>query len=466
MRLSRRARRADRVELDCRAVGHALLIHSRGKLDAHARSFAGGLAADRENTVVVVDLPATPPDGTWESIAGILVPHGRSFRLIFGRADGARSIAAAQELANRLGRTVFAPDGKVLPAGGGALFVPPGRGWGWLRFDPGRPAVPHSRRFAAPRWDAVGPSPPWPTSVAGVAEPIPGGVWLRPAAGQDPRAQRSLLVANMNCRTDVLKVVLGRPGAPELSLDDIARFWDILSPGTRSLARFIQFGPVAVPAGASLGQALANRLTHPVNVYTGLPMAGVSGESRGEVIALAADGSLGHRPFVRELVYRPSQHTDGVTSPPVLLGHRQPVAGLPHVGADSYQYAPDVVLEVIQSGLWLRPPAEPADAFAVRVTPADANTVTIYFDASTPWTAARMHSLAEDLRGKLDPAISRVCPILPAGERPTGQEKPGDLGAELAVALDTGETSGTAEATVAIEYAATATDRMAAPSRN
>lgn len=414
MRLPLRFPRDSGPGLDCRAVGHALLIHPRGEPSPRAVLFAGGLAEDLQHTLVVVDLPAGSDEAVWESVARVLSGRPGSFRLVFGRGAREEIKTAGQWLADRLKRVVLAPDGEVLPAAGGALFVPADRGSGWLRFRPGKASEWDSQRFPKPFWELSAANRSWETSLSGMVEPLPGGVWLHGRQEEPGRpANRRRLVDSLPCRTDRFAVVLGSPGAPALPLADVARFWDSVLPSARALVRFVPYGPVGLPEGGVLGQGLADALNQPVVLYAGLPVQSRRDDAP-DVHVVREDGSLGWRPFARELAYVPATATHGRVAPPALFGCRAPVDGVAEISAGVYEYAPEAVLEVIQSGLWLRPPEEPPNGNEIRSVPPSTGHATILFDQSSPATAERMRTLAEDVLDRLDPAARESFRVTPA----------------------------------------------------
>jgi hypothetical protein len=412
-RLGRGRSKDPRIEL--RTAGRALLIYRQEKFDQQAQDFADGLAEDTENTLVVLDLPADSPPDCWNSVADLLERRGGdgSLRLVFGWRSGGTEAAVAQLLADRLAREVIAPDGPVVPAAGGVLFVPDSHGTGWLRFGPGRAARWDSQRFPKPGWEFTVPREPRPCGRAGVAEPLPGGVWVRDTYG-GPRIEehRRRLVNHLPCRHDSLTVVLGRPGAPALPFDDVARFCDMILPGMRASTRFVPYGPADVPGGGSLGQALADLLDEPVVCCTGLPTSGRTAADPCDLYAMGEDGSFGWRPFAREVRYEPARDPSGAEPPVTVLDHRPPAEGLAQIAAGVYALASDAVVEVVQSGLWVRPPAEPAGASTVRAAPARPGHVVIRYDSGSEQTADRMRWLAEEVLAGLDPATREVGQVM------------------------------------------------------
>jgi hypothetical protein len=96
----------------------------------------------------------------------------------------------------------------------------------------------------------------------------------------------------------------------------------------------------------------------------------------------------------------------------VLLDHRCPVPGLPEITRGVYWYAPDAVIEVVQSGLWIRPPVEGPHAAAVRCLPPDPPAHNVLFDAGPD--ADRMCQLAHEVTACLHPSTRHASRVLPA----------------------------------------------------
>ncbi|MEU2778031.1 hypothetical protein ABZ646_35375, partial [Streptomyces sp. NPDC007162] len=97
-----------------------------------------------------------------------------------------------------------------------------------------------------------------------------------------------------------------------------------------------------------------------------------------------------------------------------------PVRALPAVAPGVYQYAPDVVLEVVQSGLWVRSPAESPAGHAVRSSPADPAYPAVLYDGTNPMAADRMRFIAYELLRGLDPSFGRLSRIMPSSEAARG----------------------------------------------
>ncbi|WP_433870161.1 hypothetical protein [Saccharopolyspora sp. CA-218241] len=414
--LTRRRRDEPDVPLMKQTVGNALVVSPERRMTPAAQEMALAVAPDTEHDMVVVDLPGDLPISAWDSVAALLPRHRRGVRLVLGGRSREATALAGQWLSERLGRTVVAPDGVIFRGTGGTLFVHSGKGSGWVRFRPGKAPEWEAKRFPRPMWDASVVES-WPTSSVGVAEPIPGGVWIHPAV-RDARAggHWERLTRGMPCQPEVLTIVLGCPGAPALSLDDVARFWRRLDPALRDRVRFVQYGPVHLPEGDALGQALADLLYTKVACYTGMP---VGSPHAPDVYTMLPDGELGWHSFARELGYAPRGHAAHQDAP-VLLSHRPPFTGLEQIAPAVYWYTPDAVLEVVQSGLWVRPPEDAQNADAVRAEPGSAEVNVLSYDAADERRAARMRRLAEDVLARLDPATRVRCRIAPASEAGRG----------------------------------------------
>ncbi|MET9530448.1 hypothetical protein ABZY02_07730 [Streptomyces sp. NPDC006649] len=416
-RLAKAALRAVGPTLEARSVGNALLIHPRGFVDNRALAFSERLAADPQHTLVVLDLPARPDNDVWETVARTLDRKGNSFRLIPGRGTREDVQRAARWLADRLDRVVLAPDGPLVPAAGGALFVPAHHGLGWLRYRPNMASAPDSRRFPKPQWEYSVPYQPYQIGTGGTAEPLPGGVWIR-GSWEDSATpgHRQGLIDLLAGDPDLLAVALGSPGASSaLPLEAVSAFWATLPSSARHLVRFVSYGPVAVPEGAQLGQALADLLGQRVAVYAGLPSAGVTAGAR-EIRTLQADGSLGWRPYADEFGYTPRGPNGEPAPPPVPLNTRVPAGATPTGRPGIYQHTPEVFLEIVQSGLWVRSRNEPRDGHLIRSAPADPAHPALLYDQSDPALADHLRSAANELLPVLEPGFRDSGRVLPSSE--------------------------------------------------
>ncbi|MGW4994639.1 hypothetical protein ACWEQ3_44765 [Streptomyces mirabilis] len=407
-------RAPEALDLESHRAGHALLVNPKGALNQQAVAFAQGLPRDPEHHLVVLDLPRDTTDATWAVLARLLGRRTGNYRLVLGRRLLGSVVPVGQWLADRLDRAVVVPDGVVVPAADGVLYIPAEGGSGWVRLQPRRPATHISRRFPKPTWEFTITDHAWRTSELVMVDSLPSGVWLRGTGPEPPLVHGNRLVSRLACQQDLLTVVLGCPGTAALPLDDVHRFWESVQPGARPLVRFVQYGPLAVPETSDAGQVLADRLDFPVVFYNGLPVSRSAWEAP-QIHALDGEGALGWAPYARELCYTPSRESGGRPGAPSVLSHRSVADGIPQIAPGLYQYADDAVLEVVPSGVWMRPPEEPAEAFIIRSTPPDPRQVHVVFGAG-PHATKRMRELAEGLLRRLDPALQGLARLFPAAQ--------------------------------------------------
>ncbi|MCO8275498.1 hypothetical protein M1L60_33435 [Actinoplanes sp. TRM 88003] len=394
----RRRRDDDESPVVQHVVGNAIVLHAPDAISVEAQSLALSVTADEDNDVVVLDLGDGLAIDSWESMAGALPRHRRGIRLMACGRNRASAAMAGQWLSERLNRTVIAPDGDLVRGAGGALLVHSITRSGWVRFRPGRPPSWDSKRFPVPAWDRA-VTDNRPTSANGEVEPLPGAVWIHDTRYPGQVAEhRRRLIEDLPCHPETMPVLLGCPGAPPLSLDDVVRFWRDLDPDLQARARFVEYGRVRLPEGETLGQALADLFATPVVCYTGVP----SGTPRRwQVRAVRPDGTLGWSPFATELRYTPRAHENTRARRPEVLSHRPPLRWTEEVGPRVYWYAPDAVVEVVEAGLWMRSTDEPAGAERVRATTLDPRGAALIFDDSDAKRADRMRELALDLGDRL-----------------------------------------------------------------
>jgi hypothetical protein len=404
------------VEVAHRVIGNAMVVHTRDNLSDEAVALAISVAPDPENDLVVVDLPNGSPISAWESLASCLPPGKHGVRLVLGGRSREATALAGQWLSQRIRRPVIAPDGAVLRGAGGSLFVHSGPDSGWVRFHPNRPPQREAKRFPRPSWDSF-TTEVHQISATGTAEPLPAGVWIRPAGHEPQLSQARLRLTNeLPCQPDLLTVVLGCPSAPGVFLDDVLQLCAAFPPGAWRQVRFVHYGPVVHPADVPAGQALANALGWEVICYTGLP---VVSQPVPDVFTLREDGSLGWNAFAQQVSYWP-QETSG-NPPPMVRAHRQPVHGLAEIAPATYWYSPEAVLEVVQAGLWVRPARHLANADAVRAVPVSPTENLLVFDADHEDREPRMRALAEDVLRRLDHSTRQVSRLISATALPTPQ---------------------------------------------
>ncbi|MFJ3671210.1 hypothetical protein ACIPSE_32595 [Streptomyces sp. NPDC090106] len=406
-------------------AGHAWLIAPAGPADARALAFTAGLAPDTDphTVVVVADLPDGADDTALDRFARAVPAGTGELRLVFGRPPLRDAVAVARRLAERLDRTVVTATGPLLPLPGGGLWAAPGHGPGWLRCPPGAPGEPDSRTFPRPLWAPALPDRPWPLGRS-VAEPLPAGVWLRPAEGlTDPDGHRDRLLRAVGVRPDRLTVAVGAPGAPAVPVADVARLWQDLPARLRPAVRFFCHGPARLSGGRHFGDVLAQVVGEPVHLLGGPPRPGDDGD---DVLLTHPDGTPGRPLRAREFVHLPpSADAAGAAPSPYAADHRWPLDHLPELTPGVHRITDDVVVEVIRSGLWLRPsrpPAHPAYAtHAARVRDADPepDRERVLCDAGSDDQDPLLRRLAQELTRTFPPDLRRavrlgVCrPALP-----------------------------------------------------
>ena len=381
------------------AVGHCLLLWLGEFAEPRTVNLARSIVNDPDHTVVVLDVPCNAPVELWHAVARELSRYKGSFRLVWRGQSREANVMTGQWLAERLGRIVLAADGEPVLAQRGGLFVPPHQGIGWVRYQRGKAAKVDSRHFPKPDWAGDVVDRVWAIGPTSFAEPMPGGVWLHPE--RVPSSWRHALADSLCGQSDQLVVALGYPGGPALSVADIAMFWSALPCDVRPMVRFLPYGPVA--ARGALGPALADLLGHPVALYGGMPTAW-SG-----IRAIGQDGSLGWQLYAEQIGHWPEN-----TAQQQVIAHRAPLLNARQVAQGVYWFALDTVVEVIPSGLWLRPSTPPADCATVRSVPVDAAHPNVVFDSTASTSALSMESLARELVGQLEPAVRERCRVLPA----------------------------------------------------
>jgi hypothetical protein len=407
-------------------VGNALVLHSEEKISSEAQSLALSVVADAENDIVVLDLGDGMPINSWESMAGVLPKRRRGIRLVACGRHHNTAAMAGQWLSERLGRTVIAPDGDLVRGSAGTLFVHSAPGSGWVRFRPGKPPAWDAKRYPAPLWDQAVVDNRASSSV-GEIEPLPGGVWIHDTRDAETVSRhRERLVSGVPCQPDRMTVLLGCPGTPPLSLDDVVRFWRELDEDVRARARFVQYGDVKLPEGETFGQTLADLLGTNIVCYTGVP---IGSPGRFELRTVRPDGSLGWPPFALELTYLPRAHPNSRARRPSMLSHRAPLRGTEEITPRVYWYAPDAVVEIVQSGLWIRGAEEPANAERVRGAVLDPEGGTLIFDDTVAERTARMRDLAADLAARLDDLTAAGSALVPASVLVPGMKPAGRAGA-------------------------------------
>ena len=404
------------------------MVHAAAGVTAGARALAESLPADPEHELVVADVPAVSQIEVWKSFVAALPRGRRPVRVVPGQEPYEIAPYVWQWLADRSGRPVLAPYGRTARVAR-SLFVHSAEHSGWVWFRRGVASAWQGKRFPQPVWDTIELGQLRAAGFRGVAEPLPAGMWLRPDVGDGVlAADRTKLTRTLPCLPDAPMIVLGARNVPDLELADVAEFLRTLRPEVAATARFVRFGGVALPPGATFGQALADVLDAEVHCYAGIP-AGAPDAL--EVLALRADGSLGWNTFAQALAYRPRS-----AGPPRVCGYRQPIAGLGEVSPGVFWYAPEVVLEVVQAGLWIRPAAHVGDTAGVRATPLDPVHGLLLYEATEPTWADRLRDVAENVLDRLDDTTRLAARLMPttalsdaalAGVTPRAVDRPTEV---------------------------------------
>ncbi|MFD9964187.1 hypothetical protein [Amycolatopsis sp. NPDC058986] len=406
-------------------MGDAVVVHGGDGGTDEARVLAASLAADPEHQVVVADLPPESPVETWESFAASLPKDKRPLRLVPGRQPLEIGASVAPWLAQRIGRPVLAPYGRVHQGDSGALFVHSGprTGWGWFR--PGQAPEWAAKRFPSPAWESPALAEVAAAGAKAVAEPLPAGMWIHPAGADEKFARERLrLVATLPCQPGTPVIAVGSTDVPGLELGDVAAFWRALPPEVRGSAWFVLLGGVTVPEGGATGPALAAAIGAEALCYNGFP---VGSPDASEVVTTRPDGGQGWSPFGRGFAYRPGD------TRPRLRAHRTPAGDLHEIVPGVYRSTPDVVVEIVQAGLWVRSLEGTGEdtGGAARSRPVDPAGPLVLYEATDPAKAERLRAAAEDLVERLDPAVRPVTRVLPIGTPVDGQ---GELTARLSTA--------------------------------
>jgi hypothetical protein len=389
-------------------VGNAIVLHGSARISLEAQSVALAVPPDPENDIVVLDVPPGPAADIWEAAAAALPRRRRGIRLMVCGAPVETAALAGQWFADRLGRSVVAPHGHPIVTSGGTVFVHAGEASGWVRHRRGQPPAWVAKRFPSPAWDAAA-ADYRVTSATAVVEPLPGGAWLHGPDDNESGHWRRL-VTEVPCLPDAMTVVIGLPGGAQITLDDVARFWRKLDDDSRTRTRFVQYGPVELPPGETMGQALADLFERPVVCYGGLPIGATDAP---QMYTVDAGGALGWRVFTYELGYTPRTGASRAATAPTVLSHRPPLDLTDQVAAGVYWYANDAVIEVIPAGLLVRPVQASKRTELVRAQSMQPGVQLAVFDDTVRPMAPRMRLLAEDVLARLDPATRERSALVP-----------------------------------------------------
>jgi hypothetical protein len=415
------------IEFDCRQVGSALVVCSPNGASKAARVLANALPDDPDRTVVVADFPPDSGPEVWTALVAALRKRG-PIRLAVSRAGSGELGSPAQWLSDQLKVEVVAPDGVLLPVPGGSAFVIDSHGAGcWYRFRPGHPPDPMGSRFPAPEWEPMTPGKPWASGRVGVAEPIPAGLWMHamPSVTEGPSREHARPVFALPCRPEVLTIVLGGPEERPVPPEEIRALLTALPMPARTKVRIAPYGVAplgAAYAGEPLGQIIADLVGERIAVYSGLPVLGADGI---DVVAYDAQGQPSWRPFTTELGYWP--RTTPNAMPPSIIEHRPPVGGLVTVRPGVYQLSEGAVVELVNSGLWIRDPAEPPISnTTVRALPMDPLWARITVGVPGMPTSPDLFAAATELYSRLDPDTQRAVRFVFSDASQLVEDKPAE----------------------------------------
>lgn len=318
--------------------------------------------------VAVLGRPSGSVD--WRAVADALlavVSSGAVVRLAVqgvGSPDTLGQVPAAV-LAEHAGLEVLAPVGRLEPIPGGTLFADEG----WRRFGTGSSSSDDGggqhesavgRRFPPPRWQpAVDPMADG-GSVAGLLHtPIPAGLWVYPDAPDQPAPGRDDPAYAIPVDTEHPVLLVGRPGVAAPDPDAVVAVADALPSALRGRLKVAPYGP-GTTVCAQVSAMLARRWACTVTMETGLPT--LHRDNRVSPVVCDSGDSGGWTPPMSRLAFSPSGQ-------PSSAGRVDFLVGLARVEPDAYQLTSQWVVEVVQSGVWLRPPLSGDMAPAVRERP-------------------------------------------------------------------------------------------------
>jgi hypothetical protein len=363
-------------------------------MSTQAGRLALSLRADAECVLVVVDFPTAGSSlRGWEAIGTAAAGEQCAVRLFPTEDAGQIPVSAAQWLSDRIGQPVRYPDGVMLVGSTGLVFLPPVASKGWTVCTPGQAPAWQGRRFPVPEWEGLVNSGVFRVGRFATVEPLPAGLWIRTDGPESwLEAGRAKLTRWLCVFPREFTVVLGAHGVPPLPLADVAQWWAAMSPDTRAKARFFCFGEFMGTGKLAPGQALADALGEEVVFFGGFP---VGNPEAPEVFVLRQDGSHGIRTFAEQLVFRPRRAPAVEPPAPRIRRARQP-GSLVEGDLGIFQHDSGAVVEVVQAGLWLRPPDEPAHSTAIRTTSPDPAALLVFHDPADDRLVTRVLDQLDD----------------------------------------------------------------------
>ena len=285
-----------------------------------------------------------------------------------------------------------------------------------------------------------------------VAEPLPTGAWLRPAGtSQAVDIYRGLLSRNLAGSLDLFRIVIGYPDAPAVPIHQILELCGLITAKPAGSTRFVRFGPVSGPAPAptpasarasgpgpaaqsaagpaasgdqpvpvrDLGQALADLLGRAVVLATGIRLLYPAAQGGVETRALLPEGAMTWLPYATDFGYQPRRSAPGATAAPaapVALDAAAPIPGLAQIRPGSFALGGGKVLEVVQSGLWLRSDPEPANSATVRGLPPSPSQPNLIYETHASFASEHARRAARKVARRLDERFRTTVRILSADQ--------------------------------------------------
>jgi hypothetical protein len=393
-------------------VSGCAIVHSGPEPGAGMTALVARASGPNEMAVVVAShtLRLLPP--MMNELADLLVeqlpPRCTRLRLVAWNSGCLHDDrpAPAYQLATRLGIEVIAPAGPLLGVPGGSLFAPAGRGvqkpGGWWRFAPGSAPSRVGWRYPAPQWESDLAELGEPAHDL-VVEQVPAGLWAH-RAGYHSATD---LVYSVPADLADPALIVSHPDEQPLSRDELARIISALPMRAIERIVFTPYGPRPV-ADSRLGDAAASLLGGGARVRTGLPLYAAAGKRA--LVTVDADSRPRWRPFVRELRYQAhaafAAPADWTNPAPSFLG--------PPVAHATFALGSGWAVEVIESGLWVRP-AQPVESVEwVRTLPLKVDECLVVVGATPggypppgPVVATLLQHLPADARSRVRIAVPR-----------------------------------------------------------
>ncbi|SDH38394.1 hypothetical protein [Agrococcus jejuensis] len=314
--------------------------------------------------------------------------------------------AESTRLAQALGVSVVAPEGRIVRCEGTLFSV--GGGDGWIAQSPLGGRVRAGRRYPAPAWQSQ-----LPESLRGAAH-IPAGLWI--TAGTAPR--HAMRLAGIAVRERQLLVVAGSPSEPAPTEERLLAVLRSLPVETRSAVVLAGFGQGSLPL--DVVRSLAAALDQPLRVAHGVELDGAPVRIDGDEDALPTTLAL-------ESVCAP----DGT----VTLERWAPPPGLVAANAVEYRLGETPttrrragdrwVVHVVSAGLVVRPAGQPLVDHAALEAPAASLGIFVQCDGAQQ--PAALPALLAPLRERLEQRSAvTIHPVDGAARRVVRDAYPGE----------------------------------------